>query len=74
MKHTLHQIEASQRKLEAAMAGKQGVNGIGIGLNAAGDDFALTVFCSDANAAKSLPASFDGIEVVADVVGEVGAY
>jgi hypothetical protein len=74
MKHTLHEVEAVQRKLEAAVAGKEGVNGIGIGVNAKGDDFALTVFCSDPKAAKSLPASLDGVEVVADLVGEISAY
>ena len=74
MKHTVEQLQTKQPQLEAELAGRPGVEGIGIGLNANQTDLAFRVFCRDVAAAENLPEKIDGIEVVPDVTGEVSAY
>lgn len=74
MKHTVEQLQTVQPRLEGELMAKPGVEGIGIGLNEDQTDLAFRVFCRDAAAAGKLPKTIDGIDVIADVTGEVSAY
>ena len=70
MKHTMEAVEAIQREFEASFASTDGVVGIGIGLNRSQDDLAINVYVSGKEVAERLPKSFNGVDVVCDVVGE----
>jgi len=71
-KHSMQEAIEIQRAFERRFA-KRGLVGVGIGLNSRRDDLALTVYVSRQNEAAKLPATFSGLDVVADVVGAVRA-
>ena len=65
--------EKAKRKFESEFRSTPGVTGIGIGLNAIGDD-AVIVYVSDNSVSASLPKKVDGIEVLCEVTGDIDAY
>jgi hypothetical protein len=73
-RHSIEQAVSIQRDFEAAFASRSGVVGVGIGMNRAQDDFALNVFVSKSMKAPELPESFNGLDVVVDVVDGFKAY
>lgn len=73
-KHSMEQAVEIQKTFEQRFAGKAGLSGIGIGLNERGDDLAINVFVAKEAQAKSLPKTFEGLDVVVDVAGEFSAY
>ncbi len=62
--------EAARRKAEDTLLLLPGVNGVGIGRTAAGDD-AIILYIRDPSVSASLPATIDGIVVIAEVVGDI---
>jgi hypothetical protein len=73
-KHSMDQAREIQKAFEARFGDKEGLLGVGICLNPSQDDLALNVSVSRRQQAVSLPKSFDGLEVLVDVVGVVRAY
>ncbi|MBX9464813.1 MAG: hypothetical protein KL840_17930 [Aquamicrobium sp.] len=63
-----------QKAFERHFAGKGKVLSVGIGLNGAKDDLAINVCVSRLNEAENLPKTFEGLDVVVDVVGAIRAY
>ena len=74
MKANLSELQALQPKLEARIAGKPGVLGVGIGANRARTNLAFHVYCADRITADALPHEVEGIEIVPDIVGTISAY
>ncbi|MBT9291436.1 hypothetical protein [Prosthecodimorpha staleyi] len=62
---------AAQSELADALSSVRGVNGIGVGAGRVPGTYALYVAVSDKRAAKSVPDSCSGLDVVVDVVGRV---
>jgi hypothetical protein len=58
-----------QKAFEERYANATGVLGIGIGFNRTQDDLALNVSVAEPAQAATLPKTFDGLDVVVDVVG-----
>lgn len=73
-KHSMEEAIEIQKAFERHFAGKGEVLSVGIGLNGSMDDLALNVRVSRPKEAEHLPKSFDGLEVVVDVVGAIKAY
>ncbi|MGB3387673.1 MAG: hypothetical protein WBA88_06775 [Pseudaminobacter sp.] len=73
-KHSMEQAREIQKAFQKRFGGRKGLLGIGICLNPREDDLALNVSVSRSEQASGLPTSFDGLEVVIDVVGSVRAY
>jgi hypothetical protein len=73
-KHSMEQAVEIQKAFERRFAGKGDVVSVGIGLNGAKDDLAINVCVSRPNEAENLPKTFDGLDVVVDVVGAIRAY
>lgn len=73
-KHSMEEARKAQRAFEQRFGGKDGLLGIGIGLNADRNDLALNVSVSERTQARGLPKTFDGLDVVVDVVGVIRAY
>ncbi len=74
--HDARRLDRARRAkavLAAELKEVRGVQGLGVGLNAASDDYAVHVYVRDRRAAKSIPADKDGVEVKVDVVGRVRA-
>lgn len=63
---------AIQREFEKRYSGIREVVGIGIGLNKAADAPAINVQIAR-DAGGKLPSSFQGLDVVLDVVGDIDA-
>lgn len=61
------------RKHEAQLLAMPGVKGAGESAGPIGEPV-IEVFVADAGAAKAVPRSLDGVEVVTRIVGEVDAY
>ncbi len=74
LKHSMAQATEIQRAFERKFGSEKGLVGIGIGLNASGDDLALSVLVQQSDAAEHLPSEFRGLDVVVDVVGETVGY
>ncbi|MCV3240980.1 hypothetical protein [Mesorhizobium sp. ZC-5] len=72
-KHSMKEAVEIQRAFEKQFC-DNGLVGVGIGLNPQRDDLALNVFVSREKEAEKLPKTFDGLEVVVDVVGVIRAY
>ena len=72
-KHSMQEAQEIQRAFEEQF-GDGGLVGVGIGLNPRQDDLALNVFVSRKKQAANLPKTFDGLDVLVDVVGAVRAY
>jgi hypothetical protein len=73
-KHSMKEAVEIQRAFEQQFGDKDGLVGVGIGLNPRRDDLALNVFVSREKEGEKLPKTFDGLEVVVDVVGAIRAY
>lgn len=73
-KHSMAEAARVQRAFEEQFSGREGVLGIGIGLNSSQNDLALNVFVAEQEQAEQLPAKFDGLDVVVGVVGEFRAF
>ena len=74
MKHSIEEAIEIQKAFEERYAGRSGVLGIGIGFNRTHDDLALNVQVARPVEAAKIPPSFDGLDVVVDVVGSIEAY
>lgn len=74
LKHSMAQATEIQRAFEAKFGSGKGLVGIGIGLNASGDDLALSVLVQEQESVAELPSEFEGLDVVVDVVDETLAY
>lgn len=72
-KHSMEEAVEIQRAFEEQFC-DNGLVGVGIGLNPQRDDLALNVFVSREKEAEKLPKTFDGLDVVVDVVGVIRAY
>lgn len=73
-KHSMDQARAIQKAFEERFGDKEGLLGVGICLNPRQDDLALNVSVSCRQQAIHLPKTFDGLDVVVDVVGSIRAY
>ena len=73
-KHSMNEALEIQKAFEERFGRKDGLLGIGIGLNHQRDDLALNVYVSRQREAAKLPKTFDGLDVVVDVVGAVRAF
>lgn len=71
--HSMDEARRIQKAFEERFAGEKGVLGIGIRRNAVEDDLALSVSVSTKEEAARLPANFEGLDVLVDVVGEFKA-
>jgi len=74
LKHSMAQATEIQRAFEEKFGSDKGLVGIGIGLNASGDDLALSVLVQKPETIDKLPSEFRGLDVVVDVVSETFAY
>jgi hypothetical protein len=72
-KHSMKEAVEIQRAFEKQFGDKNGLVGVGIGLNPRRDDLALNVYVSREREAENLPKTFDGMDVVVDVVGAIRA-
>jgi hypothetical protein len=73
-KHSMRQAVEIQKAFEEKFAGEECLVGVGIGLNSSRDDLALNVSVTRKREAQRLPKTFDGLDVVVDVVGTIRAY
>ena len=73
-KHSMHEALKIQKAFEAEFGHKDGLLGVGIGLNQRRDDLAINVYVARERAAEKLPKTFYGLDVVVDVVGVVRAF
>nr|WP_319384121.1 hypothetical protein [uncultured Roseibium sp.] len=74
-KHSIEQaIQIQERFQHDVTENVQGIVGVGISLNEKQDDLALNVQVKEQSVATGLPRSFNGLDVVVDVVGTVKAF
>jgi hypothetical protein len=73
-KHSMSEALEIQRAFEEQFGRECGLLGIGIGLNPQRDDLALNVYVARKREAAKLPKTFDGLDVVVDIVGVVRAF
>jgi hypothetical protein len=73
-KHSMQEAVEIQRAFEELFGHRDGLVGVGIGLNPQRDDLALNVYVLREKEAEKLPKTFDGLDVVIDVVGVIRAY
>jgi hypothetical protein len=74
MKHSMEEARRIQQAFEQRFGSKDGLLGVGIGLNPERNDLALNVSVSERTQARGLPKTFDGLDVVVDVVGVIRAF
>lgn len=74
MKHSMEEARKIQQAFEQRFGSKDGLLGVGIGLDPDRNDLALNVSVSERAQARNLPKTFDGLAVVVDVVGVIRAY
>ena len=74
MKHSMEEARRIQEAFEQRFGSKDGLLGVGIGLNPERNDLALNVSVSERTQARGLPKTFDGLDVVVDVVGVIRAF
>ena len=74
LRHSIEQAVEIQKDFEQLYTKVSGVVGVGIGLNEKHDDLAINVQVAREAIGQKLPKTFDGLEVVVDVVGTVKAY
>ncbi|TWG93367.1 hypothetical protein L598_004100000120 [Mesorhizobium sp. J18] len=73
-KHSMDEAREIQKAFEKKFGGRKGLLGVGICLNPRRDDLAINVSVSRSAQASDLPKTFDGLDVVVDVVGTVRAF
>ena len=64
--------ETVRQKLQARLMEIEGVEGVGIGQDAIGDE-GIVVYVRDAEAAKRIPRTLDGLKVIVQVTGPIDA-
>jgi hypothetical protein len=74
MKHSMDEAREIQKAFEERFGDKEGLLGVGICLNPGKDDLALNISVSREGQASDLPETFDGLDVVVDVVGSIRAF
>ena len=70
-RHSMEEAVEIRKAFEAEFGHMEGVTGIGICLNRAGDDLALNVFVFRDEDAAKLPGTFAGLDVLVDSVGKL---
>lgn len=73
-KHSMEEAVEVQRAFEKEFGADHNLLGVGIGLNEARDDLAITVLVEKQEAVAKLPTEFNGLDVVVSVVGANTAY
>ena len=73
MKHSMEEALKIQQAFERQFGSKDGLLGVGIGLNPERNDLALSVSVSERTQVEDLPKSFNGLDIVVDVVGVIRA-
>lgn len=73
-KHSMEEAIEIQKAFERRFAGSGELLSVGIGLNGSMDDLAINVCVSRPKEAEHLPKTFDGLDVVVDVIGAVRAF
>jgi hypothetical protein len=73
-RHSMEEAIEIQKAFEKRFARKDGLVSVGIGLNRSMDDLAINVCVSQPQEAEHLPETFDGLDVVVDVVGTIRAF
>ncbi len=73
-KHSMNEALEIQKAFEEQFGHKDGLLGVGIGLNRQRDDLAINVYVAREREAEKLPKKFDGLDVVVDVVGGIRAF
>ena len=73
VKHTMKAAVAIQRAFEERFCSPHDLKAVGVCLNPRTGDLALHVQVSNKTEAGNLPRSFEGLEVIVDVVGAVRA-
>jgi hypothetical protein len=61
-----------ERKRQATLMAIDGVEGVGTGQNAIGNE-GIVVYVRDAEAAKRIPKSMDGLDIHVEVTGPISA-
>lgn len=74
MKHSMEEALKIQQAFERQFGNRDGLLGVGIGLNPERDDLALSVSVSEPTQAEDLPRTFNGLDIVVDVVGIIRTY
>ncbi|WP_159587880.1 MULTISPECIES: hypothetical protein [Chelativorans] len=74
MKHSMEQAIEIRKAFEAQFGPSEGVTGVGICLSPNADDLALNVYVSRDEEAVKLPRTFDGLDVVVEVVGTIRKF
>jgi len=64
--------ETVRQKQQARLMEIEGVEGVGIGQDAIGDE-GIVVYVRDAEAAKRIPRTLDGLNVIVQVTGPIDA-
>jgi hypothetical protein len=73
MKHSMKEAVKIQRAFEERFRHKGGLMGVGICLNPRTGDLALNVQLSKKKNVTELPKTFNGLDVLVDIVGAVRA-
>lgn len=71
---TFRDVLDAQQAFTEKFEAKEGVSGIGVGRDSAGDGYALRVLIASRQVAETLPREIDGVEVIYEVVGKISAY
>lgn len=71
-KHSIGELQKLQAVLEKYVSDKQGVKGVGIGMNAARTDYVFRVLVESEDVAADLPKRVEDVEVQHQVTGHIG--
>lgn len=69
----MNTLKRLRPELEAALAKNPKITSIGIGLGAAPGSYAFHVGVRDATALRDIPSSFQGAQIVSEVIGRARA-
>lgn len=69
----MDKLTEAKRRLVAEYRSLAGFSGVGIGSGRTPGSLALRVMVADASAAKRIPSTFSGVDVLVDVVGKIKA-
>jgi len=73
-KHDMAEVSRIQKNFEERFVDAEWMVGVGVGLNQAEDDLALSVFVKTEDDLSKLPTEFEGVEVVSRVVERFERY
>jgi hypothetical protein len=68
---SLRRARAAKLQLASDLKKTPGVQGLGIGMNASHNEYAVHVYVRDERAARSVPKHMDGVDVCIDIVGSI---